>query len=266
MSPEEVRFSFGDNWQRFLDELHPAAVERMASYVADWLGEDLAGRRLIDVGSGQGLTSLVAHQLGADVTSIDIDPMSVAATSRLWRKAGQPSDWTVEQRSILDDPKGLGLFDVVISWGVLHHTGDMWTALDNAASLVAPNGRLWIALYARTKHSNRSLRLKRVYNQTPRSLKRMVRGLYALPKLTKMAIRRDFSPMSGYHRKRGMNWWRDIEDWLGGLPYEVTATGELLAVLRPRGFNLLRMHDATGEGDNNVFLFEMNASRSAGAT
>src|SRR5690348_13846168 len=99
---EHVTFSFGENWNRYLDHLPPIALERMAAYVAGWLGSDLSGRDLVDIGSGQGLTSLVAHQAGARVTSIDADPASVAATGRLRSRAGDPDSWRVFEGSIPD--------------------------------------------------------------------------------------------------------------------------------------------------------------------
>ena len=149
-------------------------------------------------------------------------------------------DWSIRQGSILDPAfvGELGTFDVVVSWGVLHHTGDMWRAIDNAASLVTPGGQLWIALYHRTRRSGRSLRTKRLYNRTPATIKPLFRGIYAAPKIVKMAAKRDFSPITRYGDERGMTWWRDIEDWLGGLPDQVAGPGEVLARLRPRGFDL----------------------------
>ena len=265
-SPEQITFSFGQNWQRFLDELHPRSLERMAAYVTEWLGDDVAGRRVIDIGSGQGLTSLVVFQAGAAVTSLDVDPNSVAATSRLRARAGDPPTWRVIHGSILDPDlvTSLGAFDVVISWGVLHHTGDVWTAVDHAAALVAPGGRLWLALYHRTAKSGRSVRIKRMYNRTPRVLKPLFRGARAAPSLVRMTLRRDFSPIRDYHQERGMSWWRDIEDWLGGLPYEPVGPGQLIARLRPLGFDLIRLEDALWEGDNDVYLF-VRAPRADGA-
>ena len=42
---------------------------------------------------------------------------------------------------------GLGGFELVYSWGVLHHTGAMWQALENAAIPVVDGGRLFVAIY-----------------------------------------------------------------------------------------------------------------------
>jgi 2-polyprenyl-6-hydroxyphenyl methylase/3-demethylubiquinone-9 3-methyltransferase len=255
---ENVTFSFGQNWQKFLDSMPPEAVSRMAAYVADWLGPNLSGRRLVDIGSGQGLTSLCAFQAGAELVSFDIDPLSVEATQRLWMAAGRPPTWRVLQGSVLDPEfvVQLGDFDVVVSWGVLHHTGRLWEALDAAASLVRAGGRLWVALYHRTPQSRRSLRTKRFYNRLPAPGKVVFRSLYAAAKVTKrILVGRTLSLPSDVQPDRGMDWGRDIEDWLGGLPYEVSSPGEVLARLSALGFTLERLHDALGEGGNDVYLF-----------
>jgi 2-polyprenyl-3-methyl-5-hydroxy-6-metoxy-1,4-benzoquinol methylase len=252
-------FSFGKNWHKYLDSIPEDAVESMSAYVAQWLGPDLGGRRVVDIGSGQGLTSLAAFRLGASVLSFDVDPESVAATMRLWQWAGSPSTWRVEGGDILDHRyvTALGVFDVVISWGVLHHTGAMWTALDHASSLTAPGGTLWIALYHRTPQSGRSARLKRLYLRVPAPAKAAMRGGYATAKVVKsLLLRRRLPAMRGSYDRRGMSWWRDIEDWLGGYPYEVSSPGQVLAHLRPAGFELRRLDDAVGEGLNDVYLFD----------
>jgi 2-polyprenyl-6-hydroxyphenyl methylase/3-demethylubiquinone-9 3-methyltransferase len=254
----DAQFTFGRNWKRYLDALPEGARASMKAYVASWLGPDLAGRTLADVGSGQGLTSLAAFELGATVLSFDLDPDSVEATKRLWMSAGSPQAWRIVRGSILDGTfiEDLGTYDVVVSWGVLHHTGHLWKALEAASTLVAPGGRLWIALYHRTPRSDSSLRTKRFYASLPGLGKKVFRGGYATAKALKNAVvRRRLPNMSGAYDERGMNWWRDIEDWLGGLPYEVSSPGEVLGHLRPKGFELDRLADGLGEGGNDVYLF-----------
>ena len=114
--------------------------------------DGLAGKDLLDIGCGSGLHSLAALLLGAaSVTAIDIDENSVSTTQALLTKYVAVSKWTVKVGSIFDaSPATLGQFDVVYSWGVLHHTGDMWLAFEKTASLVRPAGLLAIAIYART--------------------------------------------------------------------------------------------------------------------
>jgi hypothetical protein len=56
---------------------------------------------------------------------------------------------------------------VTYSWGVLHHTGDMWTALENVAGLVKPDGQLWISIYNDQGEASHIWKLvKRSYNKS----------------------------------------------------------------------------------------------------
>ena len=57
-----------------------------------------------------------------------------------------------------------GTFDVVYSWGVLHHTGNMWHALESTLPSVALNGRFFFALYSWHPGWHSELSYKKRYN------------------------------------------------------------------------------------------------------
>lgn len=170
------RFEFGKNWARFLGALNEERIAQARKSLSERLElETLPGKTFLDIGSGSGLVSLAARRLGARVHSFDYDPHSVNCTRELKRRYF-PDDpqWTIEEGSALDNDylRSLGTFDVVYSWGVLHHTGDMWTALDNVAPLVREGGILFISLYNdQGTASRRWKKTKKLYNQLPRGLR-----------------------------------------------------------------------------------------------
>ncbi|MDH3379432.1 MAG: class I SAM-dependent methyltransferase [Gammaproteobacteria bacterium] len=120
----------------------------------------------MDIGSGSGLFSVAAARLGAHVRSFDYDGASVACTVELKRRYGdQISSWQVSEASVLDENlmQDLGKFDIVHSWSVLHYTGDMWRAIENAIDAVAESGDL---LYSDLQRSGIS-QLDLVRDKTP---------------------------------------------------------------------------------------------------
>ena len=263
------RFEFGKNWSRFLALVDEDRIARAENSLRDWLEvEDLNGKSFLDIGSGSGLYSLAARRLGARVHSFDYDPYSVACTAELRRRyfAGDLS-WTVEDGSALDVDylKSLGKFDVVYSWGVLHHTGQMWRALDNARLPVADGGKLFIAIYNDTgSQSARWKSIKRTYNNLPGILRLPFLLVVSAPSEMKSALRalvtlkiREYVRSWTEPRpERGMSRWRDIVDWVGGYPYEVAKPEEIFDFYRARGFSLVRMQcGGVGLGCNQ-FVFE----------
>jgi 2-polyprenyl-3-methyl-5-hydroxy-6-metoxy-1,4-benzoquinol methylase len=260
-----VRFAFGQNWRRFLTLIDEDRVREAERSIRELLGvPDLAGRSFLDVGSGSGLFSLAAHRLGARVHSFDYDADSVSCTAELRRRyAGSDSNWSVERGSILDSNyiRSLGQFDVVYSWGVLHHTGAMWSALDHAGAAVAPGGTLAIAIYNdQGNWSDRWRAVKRLYCSG--ALGRTVVCTACIPAFALRSLVSDLIGMrnpiarySEYRQQRGMSVFHDWIDWLGGYPFEVARPEEIFDYFRDRGFELRRLKTCRGTVGCNEFVF-----------
>jgi 2-polyprenyl-6-hydroxyphenyl methylase/3-demethylubiquinone-9 3-methyltransferase len=262
------RFEFGRNWLRFLESVRDENIVKAESSLKRMLDIDsLAGLSFLDIGSGSGLFSLAARRLGARVHSFDYDPQSVACSAELRRRYfPHDSQWVVERGSALDADylAGLGRFDIVYSWGVLHHTGRMWQALENAQMAVAPGGRLFIAIYNDNgSRSRRWARIKYAYNNLPRILRAPLALLAITPNETKAFLRAALDGRPGAYLRswvrpygfRGMNRWHDIVDWVGGYPYEFATPEQIFEFYRERGFTLTKLRcGGVGLGCNE-FVF-----------
>jgi 2-polyprenyl-6-hydroxyphenyl methylase/3-demethylubiquinone-9 3-methyltransferase len=251
------RFEFGANWSRFLGLLDEQRIVAATASLQQMLGvKDLAGKTFLDAGCGSGLFSLAARRLGASVHSFDYDPRSVACTQELKRRFF-PDDpqWRVEAGSVLDTGylATLGRFDVVYSWGVLHHTGSMHAALDNVAPLVAAAGRLFIALYNDQGWISRYWSfVKRHYNRHS-AFRPLLIAIHAPYLLVGRFVAR---ALTGRLREdRGMSLWYDMIDWLGGWPFEVARPDDVLEFYRKRGFDIAAERRVGHKLGCNEFVF-----------
>jgi len=235
-----THFEFGANWRDYSEKIDEDAILQAESGVLKLIPkEDLEGRTFLDIGSGSGLHSLAALRLGAQsVVAVDIDSNSVETTRATLKRHWTGDNVDVQLVSILEpQARDLGMFDVVYSWGVLHHTGAMWEAIERAIEHVAPNGQFVLAIYRKTPLCWAWKIEKRIFTNGGKLVRALIRAPYiAAYKLKLRASGTDPDKfIADYKGQRGMNFYNDVDDWLGGYPYESATEKEIVAFMEKHG-------------------------------
>jgi 2-polyprenyl-6-hydroxyphenyl methylase/3-demethylubiquinone-9 3-methyltransferase len=261
-SPTAKRYEFGKNWTRFVKK--SASDERVdiaKRHILTFVGRDnLDGLDFLDIGCGSGIHSLAAHQAGAGkIHGFDYDEDSVNATNIMRRRAGEPQTWTVERGDVLNDEyiSSLGKWNLVYSWGVLHHTGDVWHAIENASKTVAKGGLFYIALYSEDVQRDPQfwLDVKRRYNEASQLRRWFMEWWYVwnfVMGRNPFKLAYVFVRIFRHRLTRGMSFFADIRDWLGGWPMEFTRDADVINYLAARGFERVKVK--TGQACTE-FLF-----------
>jgi 2-polyprenyl-3-methyl-5-hydroxy-6-metoxy-1,4-benzoquinol methylase len=263
------RFEFGKNWNLFLNELTEDRILLAEESLKELLSvKTLNGQKFLDAGSGSGLFSLAARRLGAKVTSFDYDPISVQCTQELKNRFfTNDVDWTVDEGSVLDAKfiATLGEFDIVYSWGVLHHTGAMNQAFDIISEAVSSRGALVIAIYNdQGRASVIWYHIKKLYNKSPIYLKWILLSmcflrLWGPTTLFDFFRMRPFYTWRNYAKNstRGMSAWRDVVDWVGGFPFEVAKPDTILDYFSKKSFALEKMKTVSGGLGCNEYVLRL---------
>ena len=263
-----ARFEFGENWKEFLENISDVRIRYAEDSLCEMLGlDDLTGKSFFDIGSGSGLSSLAARNRGAKVTSFDFDESSVWCTAELKKQFFKDDeDWVVKQGSVLDRDflVTFGEQDIVYSWGVLHHTGRMWIAIDNSLACVKNRGFFFLAVYNDQGFKSHAWWLvKSLYNKLPKFLKKpfaytmgfsvqLITLLKYTIKLKPMTVLR---PMLNYKKSPGMSMFTDMVDWYGGFPFEFAKYDYLIDYVESKGFRLVKGKENTSLGCHElVFL------------
>lgn len=239
LTDRKSHFDFGENWARFAQGITEQHIARARDGVAKLLGSDLADHSFLEIGCGSGIHTLAALQLGAaSVMAFDIDARAVETARALLSRHVPDEPWELALRSVFDIPAGSIQYDIVYSWGVLHHTGDMRRAIERAASLVKPQGRLVIALYRKTPMCGFWRAEKRFFVHGPRWYRPLAELTFSALFVLALALigRNPIRYIAEYPKARGMSFRTDIRDWLGGYPYESAAPEEVRDWLAALGF------------------------------
>lgn len=246
-----AHFEFGENWKQFLTNIDEKKVQSAMNDISSFLGPGvMKGRTFVDIGCGSGLSSLAAYRLGASkIYSYDIDPVNIRNTEYLKTLFKIPIDfpWTTKVASIVkaESVRGMPKADLIYAWGVLHHTGAMWDALQNTAALVQPDGLLYLMLYRDAKFAGVWKSIKRTYVKSPSVIKFIMRNVFAAILISGI-IAKGKNPIKSIKnygiKSRGMSWYTDVTDWIGGYPFEYAEAEDIVSFLDPLGFKLSKIN------------------------
>jgi 2-polyprenyl-6-hydroxyphenyl methylase/3-demethylubiquinone-9 3-methyltransferase len=261
-----MQFDFGQNWINF--SKRALTVDKLNSARRDFCrlfeGIDLTQKTFLDIGFGQGISILLAKEAGAIVFGNDINPKCKVASEHTANLMNISQDFPIIIGSILDNTTLKiiadanlpdGKFDIVHSWGVLHHTGDMKLAIRNATSLVAENGYFVTAIYNRHWSSKNWRLIKKTYCVSPSLIKVLIICvLYPVICLAKFVV----TGKTPFKQERGMDFFYNVVDWVGGYPYEYASIDELVSFLNTLGFSCIYKNRATVPTGCNEFIFKRN--------
>lgn len=260
---QNKQFNFGENWENFSkNQLSSTKIqEAKKDFVKFFQNESIKNQTFIDIGFGQGMSLLIANTLGAITVGNDINPLSekVLEFNKSYFSDIKEISIPIIIGSILKESTLNAIrqineqYDIVHSWGVLHHTGEMWEAINNSSELVNKNGKFIIAIY--NKHWSSPLwhTIKKTYNYSPKFIKKLIISIfYFIILIAKFSV----TFKNPFKKERGMSFYYDVIDWVGGYPYEYANKEEIQTYIENLGFQLIYYNKAQVPTGCNEYVFK----------
>ena len=135
--------------EAYFDEV-TAKRYRAEPHILDFAGFHLwRGKRVLEIGCGIGSDSEQFARHGAEYVGIDLSEESLHLCKQRFKVYDLPGEFRHGSVSDIDFMKSLGEFDLVYSYGVLHHFPGMREHLENITQVLKPGGELRFMVYAR---------------------------------------------------------------------------------------------------------------------
>lgn len=166
----ETRESFDYQWKNLSEGLSLLSDESFqntsVSFVEQYTGLSKAwfkGKYVLDAGCGNGRWSWTLCSMDAQVMAVDASESGVEQTREACRDF---PNFSAKPHNLLEKLNMKEQFDLVYSYGVVHHTGNTWLAVQNLAECVKPDGYLFMMVYGepRPNHNEDYLEINQYTN------------------------------------------------------------------------------------------------------